>query len=511
MLKALIHRFIVSFKKNIIANYVSQLYMAGLGVLILPLYIKYMGAEAYGLIGFFTMLQAWFALLDLGLTPTIGRETARYRGGSMSALQFRQLFRALSVIFFSIALIGGLLLWIMAEPIAFSWLTFEELQKEDVVLAVEIMAVSVAMRWMTGLYRGVVTGSERLVWISSLNIIVATFRFIGVFVSMYFYGFTVEVFFYHQLCVAMVELIVLYWISDLLIPKRQTLHAQIGWSLKPIKSLLKFSLSVALTSSIWIMVTQVDKLVLSGILPLEEYGFFTLAVMLAAGILTLSIPVSSAIMPRMARLYAEGKEEEMIHVYRSTTQLVSVIAGSAAIFIAIYSERLLYVWTGDLEIAKNASPVLQLYAMGYGVLAVAAFPYYLQYALGNLRYHLIGNLITLFTLLPVMVWAAKSYGAIGAGWAWFIVHSTYLLLWVGFVHGQLVPKLNMKWLFQDVVKIYFPTAIVGWIVSHLIYLGGDRVDLLISLLLCGLLMIFTGTLFSEAVRKLFMRRFSRNE
>ena len=31
-----------------------------------PLYIKYMGAEAYGLVGFFTMLQAWFGLLDMG-------------------------------------------------------------------------------------------------------------------------------------------------------------------------------------------------------------------------------------------------------------------------------------------------------------------------------------------------------------------------------------------------------------------------------------------------------------
>jgi len=78
----------MSFKKNIVANYASQLYSAGISILILPLYIKYMGAEAYGLVGFFTMLQAWFGLLDLGLTPTIARETARYRGGSMSGLQY---------------------------------------------------------------------------------------------------------------------------------------------------------------------------------------------------------------------------------------------------------------------------------------------------------------------------------------------------------------------------------------------------------------------------------------
>lgn len=32
-----------SLKVNILANYASQLYSAGIGIVILPLYIKYMG------------------------------------------------------------------------------------------------------------------------------------------------------------------------------------------------------------------------------------------------------------------------------------------------------------------------------------------------------------------------------------------------------------------------------------------------------------------------------------
>ncbi|KOR31756.1 hypothetical protein TI05_11605 [Achromatium sp. WMS3] len=33
----------------------------------IPLYIKFLGIESFGLIGFFTTLQSIFALLDLGL------------------------------------------------------------------------------------------------------------------------------------------------------------------------------------------------------------------------------------------------------------------------------------------------------------------------------------------------------------------------------------------------------------------------------------------------------------
>ena len=42
-----------------------------------PLYIRFMGMEGYGLIGVFTTMLAIFALLDLGLGLTVNRELAR--------------------------------------------------------------------------------------------------------------------------------------------------------------------------------------------------------------------------------------------------------------------------------------------------------------------------------------------------------------------------------------------------------------------------------------------------
>ncbi|PHS64398.1 MAG: polysaccharide biosynthesis protein [Thalassobium sp.] len=492
----------MSLKKNIAANYISQLYVAGIGILILPLYIKYMGAEAYGLVGFFTMLQACFALLDLGLTPTIGRETARYRGGTMSALQYRQLFRALSLIFFCIALIGGTVLFFMAEPIADQWLNIKQLSRQQVVLAVQIMAVSVALRWMSGLYRGVVTGSEKLVWISGFNVLIATLRFIAVFASMKIYGFTPFVFFWHQLAVAVLEVAGLWWMGNTLLPTKRSLGQSIGWSFSPIKPVLKFALTIAFTSSVWVMVTQTDKLILSGILPLDEYGFFTLAVMVAAGIMILSQPVSTVIMPRMARLHAEGKHEEMIQTYRNSTQLVSVVAGSASIVIAFFAEQLLYAWTGDWSIAGNAAPILRLYVLGYGVLAIAAFPYYLQYALGNLKYHLIGNLVIVITLIPAIVWAATNYGAEGAGWAWLGINSLYLVVWVGYVHHRLEPGLHLKWLVSDSLKIYIPVTLGMLLVWNYAPLMNNRIVVMVFLIALGFLALLIAGLSSDAARNM---------
>ncbi len=48
-----------------------------MGFLFVPLYIKFIGIEAYGLIGLFFVMQALFAVMDMGLSATASREIAR--------------------------------------------------------------------------------------------------------------------------------------------------------------------------------------------------------------------------------------------------------------------------------------------------------------------------------------------------------------------------------------------------------------------------------------------------
>lgn len=490
--------------RNIIASYVSQIYVTLIGILLLPMYIKYMGSEAYGLVGFFAMLQAWFNVLDLGLTPTIGRETARYRGGAITALAFRQLYRALTVIFVVVALAGGGILFFLSEIISKKWLILDNLPVSDVIVAVKIMAICVALRWMTGLYRGVVTGSEKFVWLSVFNVMIVTLRFVGVFASMWFFGFTPLVFFIHQLIVALMEIFGLGVKAQMLLPSKKIIPVQIGWSFTPVKSVLKFSLTIAFTASVWVFVTQTDKLVLSGILSLEKYGYFTLAVLVANGIMVIGGPISSVIMPRMALLHAENKHEEMIKIYRKSTQLVGIIAGSAAITLVVTAKPLLIAWTGDLDLAEQATPILRLYSAGNLFLCIAAFAYYLQYAKGNLRYHFIGNIGLAAILIPSIIFAATHFGGIGAGYVWLIMNGLFLFIWVAFVHHKLEPKLHNSWLWHDSIKLLFPASLVGlglWYISINVNITG-RIENLFFVAIVGCVVMAIALLFSDQAKQM---------
>ena len=441
----------MSLKRNILANYASQLYVTAAGIIMVPLYIQYMGAEAYGLVGFFAMLQVWFNLLDMGLTPTMARESARYHGGACTALEYRRLARALEGIFCGVALLGGIFLYALAEPMATGWLKAAQLPAQEITQALQLIAVIVALRWMSGLYRGVITGAERLVWLSAFNSVVATGRFVLVLPVLIFVNAAPITFFIVQLGVAMFELLGLTWMAYRLLPKIPK-GLRIQWQWAPLKPVLKFSLSIAFTSSVWVFVTQTDKLVLSKILPLADYGYFTVAVLVASGIMIVTGPVSSAIMPRMTRLQAEGKHNELIAVYRQATQLVTVLATPVALVLIFFAPQVLWAWTGDAVLVEKAAPVLSLYAIGYAFLAVGAFPYYLQYAKGNLRLHLIGNALFVLFLIPSVIWAATHYGMTGAGWAWLIANATYFFVWTPLVHRKFAPELHMNWLLSDILR-----------------------------------------------------------
>ena len=128
-----------SFRASVVASYTSQIYIALVGIVLMPVYLRLMGAEAYGLVAFFTMLQAWFQLLDFGLSPTLARECARFTGGATDGITLRRLLRALEVIFLVLGCSAALGLAVGADWIASNWVKADSLPVEQIAFCVQLM------------------------------------------------------------------------------------------------------------------------------------------------------------------------------------------------------------------------------------------------------------------------------------------------------------------------------------------------------------------------------------
>ena len=168
--------------------------------------------------------------------------------------------------------------------------------------------------------------------------------------------------------------------------------------------------------------------------------------------------------------------------------------------LAFCAESLLWAWTGDKILAHQTAPILVLYALGNGVVAVSGFPYLLQYAKGDLRLHLIGNAGFVVLLVPSIIWAASVYGAIGAGYVWLVMNLITFIAWLPIVHRKFEPGLNRQWYFQDVLVIYLSALIVGYCLSAIIPHSDSRAGQVMIIMGLALLILLAAASASSFFR-----------
>jgi len=169
-----------------------------MGLAFVPVYIHYLGMESYALIGVFTSLQAWLVLLDMGLTPTLNREMARFMGGEHDAQGICDLLQTLGLIYVVIAVVIAASVILIAPWLANNWLQVEQISVKAVSQAVAFMGIVVALRWVAGLYRGAIMGLQRQIWLNGCNIVFATLRGAGVVIVLKWYSPTISAFFIYQ-------------------------------------------------------------------------------------------------------------------------------------------------------------------------------------------------------------------------------------------------------------------------------------------------------------------------
>lgn len=493
--------------KNAIANYIGQICTTIIVIVITPLYLKYLGSEAYGLVGFFSLMQAWMALLDMGLSPTLGRQVALARGVKNGFIFFKRLLKSFELIFLGIAFLISLSIYLSAEFISQSWIVGELISSEIIIYCIVLMGIITSFRWFAGLYRSGINGLEDQVWLNSASVFIVSLRFVGALVLLTFFTQDIRHFFLYQLFVGIFELILFAWRFYKILPMIEKEPPLIFFDWDIVKSVAPFALSVSYTAGIWVLVTQTDKLILSSTLSLAEFGYFSLVALVAGSINALAVPISLAIMPRMTSLVAENRKSEMIDIYRQASQLVTLVSFTIAIFIGLYAEIIIYVWTNDEEAATWGAQVLTWFALGNGILSVGAFQYYLQNVFGQLRLHVIGSTISGVIQVPIIYWAAVNSGAIGAGIAWFCFRSIWFLLWTPVIHRKFIPGLHVDWLLRDILPIIIFITILGWLISQIFSLSIDthRGLLFFELGVLGLVLLLVSAPSAPIIRKLLLQ------
>ena len=431
---------------NLLAGLASSAWTALVGLAVVPFYLKYLGIEAYGLIGFFVTTQSLLQLLDLGLAPAINREVARgHASGNLD--DARSLLRTLAVIYWAMAAAIALMIAALAPFIAEHWLRSERLSQQSVTQAMMLMGLVIACRWPTGLYLNALMGAQRLTVSSSVSIAMVTLGSFGAVGVLAFVSPTIQAFFIWQAIVGFLFASVARWMAWRVVGRTTGARFDVAG----LKRIWRFSAGMSGVAVSGLILMQLDKVLLSRMLSLGDFGRYTLAALVASGLYVLLTPVFNAIFPRMSALVATGDTEKLVDLYRTGTRLLSAALFPVAVSVAFFSEDLVHLWTGNAELAASVAPIVSILLIGTAMNGAMHFPYALQLAYGMTRLPLTINAILMIVLVPVIIFLALHYGAIGGAAAWAILNFLYLLLGTWLTHRSLLKGIALKWLLMDVM------------------------------------------------------------
>lgn len=434
-------------QQNVAANFLGQAWTALIGVLFLPVYIRLLGMEAYGLIGVYISLQAILFVLDVGLSATLNRELARSQAGSDCDAS-HDLLRTLELVFWPICLATALLVACASGTIATHWLQPVSFTPQRVAHAVMLMGLVIAAQWPSIFYGGGLNGLERQVSLNLVNAVFATLRWVAVVPVLIWIRPTIEVYFYWQLAIAVLQTIVMRIVLVSALPSRKR-PAQFKVDL--LRDIRAFALGMFVVAALSFVLVQVDRIVLSRLLPLDKFGQYVLVATVAATLSRFFNPFFAALYPRYSRLVATGDQGRLIVLYHTSNQLLAVVVASVASVLAFFAGDILRLWTHDPHLAVTTGQILSVLVIGTALNGLMNLPYALQLAHGWTRLALYQNLIAVLVVVPATWLLAHRFGALGAASVWTALNLTYVTVGIPLMHRRLLRHEMTAWYLRDIL------------------------------------------------------------
>nr|MBK7069746.1 oligosaccharide flippase family protein [Deltaproteobacteria bacterium] len=200
-----------------------------------------------------------------------------------------------------------------------------------------------------------------------------------------------------------------------------------------------------------VILTQADKLIVTGSLSLKQVGYYSIATAVANALYNLSAPIGAACYPRLIQLATLGDEEQLKDFYHRSCQTIAVIIIPVAAVISALSSHVLFAWTGSRDTATHAHLVLSMLIIGTCCNGLMNLPVSLQIAHGWTRLVVTINVCAIAVIVPLELYGARRFGAPGAAAGWLIVNASYVVSVVQLMHRRLLKGEQWRWYLSDVL------------------------------------------------------------
>jgi O-antigen/teichoic acid export membrane protein len=407
----------VKIYRSIGLNFIGNAWNGLLIVTTTPWYLAMLGVERYGLVGFWQVLLYVFLVLDWGLGATLVREFARLQGERRGRDAFSQLLHwsericLPSAVLITVGLASG------ASWLATDWLQLNTVPVEVGASAIAWMSVSAGVQLMYALYLNGLAGLQRHGAMNLIQILGYSLRYLGGGLVLLFSRDLGMFFAFQGVC--MLALAIL---------SRAVLRHAISTIDRPAdnrpesidtRRLWRFATGMFVTSVLGMLLTNTDRLVLSRLVAIEDFGRYSLAITAASFLQMIVFAFYRPYYPMFSELAAHGDKAKLHATYLAACRAVGALVVPVTVLGWMFAPELIRIWLGQPD--DTTAALFRWLIVGVSLAGLMWLPAAYQQANGWTRLHVGLMALALALGLPVTIFLVQHAGVQG-GVAMMLLH-----------------------------------------------------------------------------------------
>lgn len=452
--------------KNIIYNVIGQSFVLILGFVSVKFIYSRLGGDIVGIIYFAMMANTTLCMiLELGVCSTTVREvSANYEKNPTYTHKFIRVF---SSFYWILYIVVGLLIYLFAPLLVEKWLKLQGLDLATAVSALRILLISSLLALPKSFYASVVRGLQRMEINNSIDAALMGIQQLGIIVIIFQGGNLIHIAWW----VAATHLLGLlaYIVACLNFFPVKILKPE--YSSNIIKKNFKYTAHMTVISLTALMYLQIDKLVLSKILPIDTFGYYYFAYSIVAKGALVTMAISHAVFPHLSSINSSGDKNAMRRQYHKLQDMLCFLIVPVFAVIPFVSLPL-FTYLFNETIAHTLLMPTTLLCLGFYMTGTLTIPNNISFVVGKPGIVARQNLLVIFVVVPVTVICINMWGMVGASIS-IVVYSLF-----SYFYG--IPRIcrecievPVKVWYKHILRIYCLVGLTYGIAYGILNLAGD--------------------------------------
>ncbi len=398
--------------KNTFINFIGQILPILAAIIGVPVLIKFLGVERFGILSLLWMVMWYSTMLDLGL----GRATTKFVSEEIAKSNFEKIpkiFWTSALVQFSIGVLIGVIFFALTPFVVEKFLKISPSILEETKLAFYLISLSTPIILVSTSFQGVLEAYQRFDLVNAVlvpvKIGVLILSIIGAILNLKLYGII-----FLLILMRVFMIMVLFFLDVKIAPGIKKVF-NFDFNLLP--ALFSFGGWVTVVNIVNPILTYSDRFLVGAILSTSVLAYYTAPFEVVQRLWIIPASFTMTLFPAFSLLSGGNHDERISSLFSKAVKLTFIVLFPIVFILSFFSSEILNLWLG-YEFALKSSTIFKILAYGILLNSIAGFPMILFQGIGKPDVVAKIYIAELVVYIPLLSWFIYKFGIIGAGFGW---------------------------------------------------------------------------------------------